>query len=237
MNSAPVRLDQVSKFYEEGKSRLKILQRVTNEFTGGKFSVLLGKSGSGKSTLLNLISGIDTPSSGDVWIGKTPITRLSERERTIFRRDHIGIVFQFFNLIPTLNVLENVTLPLDLGGNSTHKNRQRALALLELVGLQTRYSTMPDLLSGGEQQRIAIARAVVHEPDIVLADEPTGNLDAETAKAVLNLLIQLTRGAGKTLIVATHSQEIISLADEMYTIKNGQLIALDEKNAPLRVSK
>jgi len=237
MNSASVRLDQISKFYEEGNSHLDILHCVTNEFTAGKFSVLLGKSGSGKSTLLNLISGIDTPSSGDVWIGDTPITRLSERERTIFRREHIGIVFQFFNLIPTLNALENVTLPLDLGGNTQYKARQRALALLELVGLQTRYSSMPDRLSGGEQQRIAIARALVHEPDLVLADEPTGNLDAESAKVVLSLLIELTRSAGKTLIIATHSPEIISFADEIYTIKNGQLIELDEKKGSLRVSK
>lgn len=237
MNSASVRLDQISKFYEEGNSRLDIFHNVTNEFTSGKFSVLLGKSGSGKSTLLNLISGVDTPSSGDVWVRDTHITQLSERERTIFRRDRIGIIFQFFNLIPTLSVLENVTLPLELGGYAQSKSRQRAMALLERIGLESRYKTFPDRLSGGEQQRVAIARALAHDPDLVLADEPTGNLDAETGKQVLSLLIELTRDTGKTMIIATHSTDVISLADDVYTIKNGQLIAVDGKKGSLSTSR
>lgn len=229
MASTAVRLDQITKFYQEGNSRLHILHSVTNKFFSGKFSVLLGKSGSGKSTLLNLISGIDTPSSGDVWIGDTPITRISERERTLFRRDRIGIVFQFFNLIPTLSVLENVTLPLELRGDVRGKNLQRATELLERIGLEGRSNTFPDRLSGGEQQMVAIARAVVHDPDLILADEPTGNLDAETGKQVLSILIQLTRDTGKTMIMATHSADVISLADDVYSIKNGHLIAVDGK--------
>jgi putative ABC transport system ATP-binding protein len=229
MASTAVRLDQITKFYQEGNSRLHILHSVTNKFSSGKFSVLLGKSGSGKSTLLNLISGIDTPSSGDVWIGDTPITRISERERTLFRRDRIGIVFQFFNLIPTLSVLENVTLPLELSGYVRGKNLQRATELLERIGLEGRSNAFPDRLSGGEQQMVAIARAVVHDPDLVLADEPTGNLDAETGKQVLSILIQLTRDTGKTMIMATHSADVISLADDVYSIKNGHLIAVDGK--------
>ena len=229
MASTAVRLDQITKFYQEGNSRLHILHSVTNKFSSGKFSVLLGKSGSGKSTLLNLISGIDTPSSGDVWIADTPITRISERERTLFRRDRIGIVFQFFNLIPTLSVLENVTLPLELSGYVRGKNLQRATELLERIGLEGRSNAFPDRLSGGEQQMVAIARAVVHDPDLVLADEPTGNLDAETGKQVLSILIQLTRDTGKTMIMATHSADVISLADDVYSIKNGHLIAVDGK--------
>ncbi|MBI2485580.1 MAG: ABC transporter ATP-binding protein [Deltaproteobacteria bacterium] len=236
MNSAAVRLDQITKFYEEGNSRIEILQSVTNEFIAGKFSVLLGKSGSGKSTLLNLISGIDTPSSGDVWIGDTPITRISERGRTIFRRDRIGIIFQFFNLIPTLSVLENVTLPLELGGHAKTKSRLRAMAILERIGLENRSNAFPDRLSGGEQQRVAIARAIAHDPDLVLADEPTGNLDVETGKQVLSILIQLTRDTGKTMIMATHSADVISLADDVYNIKNGQLIAVDGKKKSLSAS-
>jgi putative ABC transport system ATP-binding protein len=227
MGSTAVRLDQISKFYQEGNARLHILHGVTNRFSPGKFSVLLGKSGSGKSTLLNLISGIDTPNSGDVWIGDTPITRISESERTLFRRDHIGIVFQFFNLIPTLSVLENVALPLELGGHIRSKNLQRATELLERIGLKGRSNAFPDRLSGGEQQMVAIARAMVHNPDLVLADEPTGNLDAETGKHVLSILIQLTRHTGKTMIMATHSADVISLADEVYNIKNGNLIPAD----------
>lgn len=233
MNSAAVRLDQITKFYEEGNSRIEILQSVTNEFTAGKFSVLLGKSGSGKSTLLNLISGIDTPTSGDVWIGDTPITRISERERTIFRRDCVGIIFQFFNLIPTLSVLENVTLPLELGSHGRTKSRLRAMAILERIGLENRSNAFPDRLSGGEQQRVAIARAIAHDPDLVLADEPTGNLDVETGKQVLSILIQLTRDTGKTMIMATHSADVISLADDVYNIRNGQLIAVDGKKKSL----
>jgi putative ABC transport system ATP-binding protein len=180
-----------------------------------------------------LISGIDTPTSGDVWIGDTPITRISERERTIFRRDRVGIIFQFFNLIPTLSVLENVTLPLELGSHGKTKSRLRAMAILERIGLENRSNAFPDRLSGGEQQRVAIARAIAHDPDLVLADEPTGNLDVETGKQVLSILIQLTRDTGKTMIMATHSADVISLADDVYNIRNGQLIAVDGKKKSL----
>ncbi len=220
MKTVSVRFERVSKYYSEGNTRLNILDNVSTEFLAGKITAILGKSGSGKSTLLNLISGIDCPSSGLVWVDNSPITRLSEYERTVFRRNHIGIIFQFFNLIPTLTVLENVTLPRELNGFSKSDSKKKAMSLLKRVGLETRYKVFPDLLSGGEQQRVAIARAL----DLLLADEPTGNLDIETGRQVMDLLLELTRDEGKTMIVATHSADIISLADEVYKIENCRLV-------------
>jgi putative ABC transport system ATP-binding protein len=222
-----VRLEELCKSFQEGRRSRQVLACVDASFREGDFIVLLGKSGSGKSTLLNLISGIETPTSGDVFIQGEPITRLSERRRTLFRRDQIGFVFQFFNLIPTLTVLENVTLPQELAGRERAAVEKTALALLERVGLADRRDTFPDKLSGGEQQRVAIARALAHDPMLVLADEPTGNLDEETGEQVLALLLELTRAAGKTLIMATHSPEVVPLADQVYEIHDGKLIASD----------
>jgi putative ABC transport system ATP-binding protein len=199
-----------------------VLQAVDLDVREGEFLILLGKSGSGKSTLLNLLSGIDQADGGSVEIAGTDITRLDERRLTLFRRTHIGIIFQFFNLIPTLTILENVTLPLDLSGKQGGEARARTL--LEAVGLGSRANDFPDKLSGGEQQRVAIARALVNEPALVLADEPTGNLDEETGKQVLALLLQLTRDAGRTLVMATHNPEIVPLADTVCRIHDHHLI-------------
>jgi putative ABC transport system ATP-binding protein len=220
-----VRLENLSKAFDEGRQVRSVLDNVSASFTRGEFVVLLGRSGSGKSTLLNLISGIETPSSGDITIAGVPVTRLSERERTLFRRDQIGFVFQFFNLIPTLTVLENVTLPQELAGRDLREVRAGARVLLERVGLGDRQNTYPDRLSGGEQQRVAIARALAHDPTLLLADEPTGNLDEETGETVLSLLLELTRAAGKTLIMATHSPEVLPYADSVYEIHDGRLVA------------
>ncbi len=192
--------------------------------------VLLGKSGSGKSTLLNLLSGIDDPSAGRIFIGDTEVSALNEQRQTLFRRDNIGIIFQFFNLIPTLTVLENITLPRELGGQSRVSAEAQARELLERVGLAQRADDFPDKLSGGEQQRVAIARALAHEPLIVLADEPTGNLDEETGERVLALLLELTRTAGKTLIMATHNPEVVPFADRVARIHEGKLV-VTEQNA------
>ena len=178
-----VHLHQLCKEFVEGNQRRQVLSHVNGDFYRGEFAVLLGKSGSGKSTLLNLISGIEAPTSGEVLVAGNAITAMKERQRTLFRRDHIGFVFQFFNLIPTLTVLENVTLPMELAGNGRSAT-QSAMTLLEQVGLADRRDTFPDKLSGGEQQRVAIARALVHDPMLVLADEPTGNLDEETGQRV-----------------------------------------------------
>jgi len=219
---AIVRIQGVSRQYEEGGQQRRVLDHVDLEIQRGEFFVMLGKSGSGKSTLLNLISGIDQPDSGQIFIGETEITALDERRRTLYRRDHIGIIFQFFNLIPTLTVLENITLPVELGGGRRREVEQRARALLERVGLADRADAFPDKLSGGEQQRVAIARALIHEPQLVLADEPTGNLDEETGQVVMQLLLELTRDAGKTLIMATHSPEIVPLADRVCRLHDGK---------------
>lgn len=208
----------------EGDTQHLILDNMNVEFHSGRFSVLLGPSGSGKSTILNLISGVDIPDKGDIQAGEHQLSQFSEKQRTLFRRQSMGIIFQFFNLIPTLNVLENVTLTRELGGESLQSCKKDALQLLEEVGLKKRYKTYPDRLSGGEQQRVAIARALCHNPDYVIADEPTGNLDVNTGQTIIQLLLKLTRERGKTLIMATHSHELIPLADHIYTLENHQLL-------------
>lgn len=225
-----VRLDALSKSYDEAGQEKQVLEAIDWSFAAGCFTCLLGKSGSGKSTLLNLISGIDQPSAGRVFIqengAEVELTGLGDRQRTLFRRRNIGIVFQFFNLIPTLTVLENVTLPLELAGEAREAGRRAAL-LLERVGLGTRLGTFPDRLSGGEQQRVAIARALIHDPALLLADEPTGNLDEGSGEVVLDLLLALRRDAGKTLIMATHATDIAASADQVLFLERGRLVSHD----------
>jgi putative ABC transport system ATP-binding protein len=224
-----IRILNLSKRYDEGGRSRQILNNVSLEIYEGEFFVLLGKSGSGKSTLLNLISAIDAPEQGQILVRDTPITTLSERQQTLFRRDHIGIIFQFFNLIPTLTVLENITLPRELGGMKRRTAETKARGLLERVNLAHRADAFPDKLSGGEQQRVAIARALAHEPMLVLADEPTGNLDEETGRTILSLLLELTRDAGKTLIMATHNPDIVPLADRVARIHEGNLVITNQQ--------
>ena len=223
-----VRLDALGKAFHEAGQESCVLDAVDCFFGVGQFICLLGKSGSGKSTLLNLISGIDRPSEGKVYIRENgcevELTALNEHQRTLFRRRNIGIIFQFFNLIPTLTVLENVALPLELAGGE-RKGHRRAENLLDRVGLGDRLDSFPDRLSGGEQQRVAIARALIHDPVLLLADEPTGNLDEGTGEIILNLLLELSRDAGKTLIMATHDEDIASLADAVYFLERGQLVS------------
>ena len=228
-----VRLRSLSKRYSEADSTLTVLNNVDLDIQAGEFFLLLGSSGSGKSTLLNLISGIDQPSEGAVIINGTDITNLNEHQRTLFRRDHIGIVFQFFNLLPTLTVLENITLPQELQGVRRKESEAKARALLERVGLADRAEDFPDKLSGGEQQRVAIARALIHGPLLLLADEPTGNLDEETGEAVLALLLELTREVGKTLVMATHNPSIVPLADRVCRLHHGKLIVEAQRAASL----
>lgn len=218
-----IELRHLSKNFMEGATQRQVLSHISLTFDEGQFIVLLGQSGSGKSTLLNLISGIERPSSGEVLIDGVPITQLDERSCTLFRRDEIGIIFQFFNLIPTLTVLENVTLPQELAGNAPKEVEGRATSILDRVGLGDRTTAFPDKLSGGQQQRVAIARALVHEPRLILADEPTGNLDEETGDTVLQLLLDLTRNANKTLIMATHNPDIAKYADRVLRVHEGHL--------------
>ncbi|MCP9932374.1 ABC transporter ATP-binding protein [Cyanobium sp. Candia 9D4] len=227
--ASAIELRGLSKRFQEGESERTVLQAVDLTIAPGQFVVLLGQSGSGKSTLLHLIGGIDTPSSGSVGIGGVDLTALGERHRTLFRRDHIGFIFQFFNLIPTLSVLENVTLPGELAGRPRPALETAARDLLARVGLADRASTRPDKLSGGQQQRVAIARALLHQPLLILADEPTGNLDEHTGEQVLELLIDLTRQQGRTLIMATHNGAIAGRADRVLRVQDGHLL---EASAP-----
>jgi putative ABC transport system ATP-binding protein len=199
------------------------LQGLDLDVHRGECIALLGRSGSGKSTLLNLISGIDLPSGGEIHIDGADLTRMNERERTLFRRRQIGFIYQFYNLIPTLTVEENLCLPMELNNRDRRAARRRVAHLLEQVDLAERRTTYPDQLSGGEQQRIAIARALAHEPLLVLADEPTGNLDAETGQRVLQILDALVRTGHKTLILVTHSRQVTEIADRVLTLEKGRI--------------
>jgi putative ABC transport system ATP-binding protein len=231
--SVIVRLESLTKEYVEGEKTRTILCAADAEFNAGEFVAIRGRSGSGKSTLLNIVAGIDSPTDGCVQIaagGSGPtifvnLTRLRPNARTIFRRDNIGFVFQFFNLIPTLTVLENVLLPAELAGGPADGRLGGALELLERVGLADRRDVFPDRLSGGEQQRVAIARALVRNPRLVLADEPTGNLDDATGGTVMALLSEMTHQAGKSLIMVTHSRKMAALADKVLTIEAGKIVS------------
>ena len=226
-----LRVRDLHKSYREGERTREVLQGIDLAIRSGEFVVLLGRSGSGKSTLLNLVSGLDRPDSGSVVLGETDLARLSEQERTLFRRRHLGFVFQAFNLIPTLTVLENVLLPLELAGRLDQAGRTRAQNLLDEVGLGDRAGSFPDRLSGGEQQRVAIARALAHDPLFLLADEPTGNLDYRTGRQVLDLLERLVHRAGRTMLVATHDRDILDLADRVLVLHGGQVRASTPEEA------
>lgn len=201
-----------------------IFTNLDAKFYAGKVSVILGKSGIGKSSLLNLIAGIDLPDKGDIRIGGHLMSGMDDTGRTLFRRRHIGFVFQSFNLIPVLTVLENVTLVGQLDGRPDKEIRRRAVSLLETVGLSDRQKEFPDRLSGGEQQRVALARALINDPAVILADEPTGNLDRDTGAAVLEMISTQARQLNKTLIMVTHSPDALAWADEVYTVENATLV-------------
>jgi putative ABC transport system ATP-binding protein len=222
--TAFLRFHDLSKFYYEGDARRVVLQNAHAEFQPGEITAILGRSGSGKSTLLNLISGIDAPDSGQIWVDGADLTALSERDRTLFRRARIGFVFQFFNLIPTLTVGENVSLPLELNRVPRPQSAAKAREVLDAVGLLDRWDTFPEKLSGGEQQRVALARALAHDPLLILADEPTGNLDEETGAQVMSLLARLVREQNRTLLIVTHSREAASHADRVLRLSHGQLL-------------
>ncbi|MGD8498889.1 MAG: ABC transporter ATP-binding protein [Chromatiales bacterium] len=222
MSTTPLlEIQGVSKRVREGDRERPIFENIALTVDRGERVALLGRSGSGKSTLLNLIAGIELPTDGTIRVDGRPINTIDERERTLFRRRHIGFVFQFFNLIPTLTVLENVALPLELNGEPRRDALSRARALLARVDLAEREAAFPDQLSGGEQQRVAITRALVCDPLLVLADEPTGNLDAATGRQVLELLDGLSVQQDVTLLTVTHSREVAVRADRALTLGPG----------------
>ncbi len=220
-----IELQHLSKSFVEGQRRHLVLNDVSAEFQRGETIAVRGRSGSGKSTLLNLVGGIDTPDDGRVIVAGVELTRLSERDRTLFRRRHIGFVYQAFNLVPTLDVADNIRLVLELNGVPAVESQRRIDELLGAVGLADRGASYPDVLSGGEQQRVAIARALCHEPAVVIADEPTGNLDDNTAEVVLELLDRLVRERGGTMLIATHSARVASVCDREIEIHGGRLEA------------
>jgi putative ABC transport system ATP-binding protein len=214
---------QLSRSFREGGRVHHVLEAVEAHIGTAETVAIMGRSGSGKSTLLNLISGIDHPDGGTVHVDGREVTALGEPARTLFRRAHIGFVYQFFNLIPTLDVAENVRLVLELNGVRGAPARARSLAVLEAVGLGTRAHSAVEELSGGEQQRVAIARALVHRPGLLLADEPTGNLDDETAGEVVPLLLSLARVHGATLLIVTHDETLAGRADRVLELREGRL--------------
>jgi putative ABC transport system ATP-binding protein len=214
---------QLSRSFREGGRIHRVLDSLEAQVRGGERVAIMGRSGSGKSTLLNLISGVDRADSGAVYIDGVEVTALPEPARTLFRREHVGFVYQFFNLIPTLDVEENVRLVLELNGVHGQAARTRCRAALDGVGLGGRAHSAVDTLSGGEQQRVAIARALVHAPKLLLADEPTGNLDDETAREILPVLLSLTRTRGTTLVMVTHDEALAGSADRVLELREGRL--------------
>jgi len=217
-------VQELQKNYRSGGGLQTVLDKLSFQVPQGEIAALLGASGSGKTTLLNLLSGIDTPDGGRVNIDDADIHALGEPQRTLFRRRHIGFVFQFFNLIPTLTVGENIALPMELIGTRPQIAQERVGTLLDQVGLSRMADRYPETLSGGEQQRTAVARALSHRPKLLLADEPTGNLDEVTGRQVISLLTDLVRDQRTTLVVVTHSHAVADAADRVLQLQNGQLI-------------
>ena len=223
-----IELRKITRRYRQGESPVIALNDVDLQIQDKAFVAIVGESGSGKSTLLHLLGGLDTPDEGEILVDGWSLTSADEKELTQYRRTRLGFVFQFFNLLPTLNVLENVCLPLQLQGRKEKEIRQRALELLEMVGLQHRVRHFVHQLSGGEMQRAAIARALIHQPSLVLADEPTGNLDTENAKRVMEAFRWIGEHGLTTLLIATHSAAVAASAHRVIRLANG-VVASDER--------
>ncbi|MHA1589783.1 MAG: ABC transporter ATP-binding protein [Candidatus Njordarchaeales archaeon] len=217
--------ENVIKIYKSGDIEVIALRGLDLRVDKGELRAIVGPSGSGKTTLINLIGGIDRPSAGKIIVDGINIGLLPEKQLMGYRRKHVGIVFQFFNLIPVLTALENVELPMVLAGVPREKRRKRAIELLRLVGLEKRMNHRPDQLSGGEQQRVAIAAALANDPPLILADEPTGELDTATSRQIAEIFKQLSKELGKTVIIVTHDVAIASLADRISRIEDGKIIS------------
>ena len=219
-----IRCTDLRKIYAQGDNEIVALARISLEIRGGTFSAIMGPSGSGKSTLLHLMGGLDRPTDGELLVDGRLIAQMTDDQVTLFRRTRIGFIFQFFNLLPTLTAAENVALPLVLGGIAKKESEMRADELLERVGLAPRMHHLPEELSGGEIQRVAIARALAYRPPILLADEPTGNLDSNTGEAILALLRQINQNDNCTVVMVTHSHEAARSADRVITLRDGRLV-------------
>jgi putative ABC transport system ATP-binding protein len=217
-------LDGVEKRYRQGDADITALAGVTLDIAAGQFVAVVGASGSGKSTLLHLMGGLDQPTAGEIRIDGSPISRMSDDEITIFRRRKIGFVFQFFNLLPTLSAEENVALPLLLDGRSQREVTPKVTAVLEQVGIAHRRRHRPDELSGGEMQRVAIARALVIDPVLVLADEPTGNLDSKTGEQILALIRDANRSRHATVVMVTHDAKAAAYGNRLVTMRDGGVV-------------
>jgi putative ABC transport system ATP-binding protein len=229
-----IEVRELKKWIQNGSRRVEILKGISLRIPAGQFVAILGASGSGKSTLLGLLAGLDSPSEGEIWLDGTPIHNLAEAELAAVRGRKIGFVFQSYQLVPTLTALENVLLPFEL--NVEGNGLKQARALLDAVGLSERMEHYPVQLSGGEQQRVALARAFVVNPPIVMADEPTGNLDSTNGRRVLDLLLERNNHAGATLVLVTHDVEIASRADRKIVLKDGMIVE-DTFPAPVAVAK
>jgi len=223
-NGMIVRVRGVHKFFRRGSERLDVLNNLTLDVPEGEYLGLMGPSGSGKTTLLNLIAGLDRPSEGEVWVGQEQISAMSEAQLARWRTRSIGFIFQFYHLLPVLSAYENVELPLLLLGLSRAERRQQVMTALELVGLADRIHHRPGQLSGGQQQRVGIARAIVTDPTLIVADEPTGDLDARSAEEILDLLVELRRSLRKTILLVTHDPRAAQRADRVLHLDKGQLV-------------
>ncbi len=224
MTSAMIDLREVDKFYTSAAGDYHALRNIDLQVNPGDFVSIIGKSGSGKSTLLNMISGIDRPTTGEVWINATALHKLDENQLAAWRGENLGILFQFFQLLPALSLLQNVILPMDLAGKySPRERRQRAEHLLELVGLSEHQHKLPSMVSGGQQQRAALARALANDPPLIVADEPTGNLDSKTAESVFALFNELVK-QGKTIIIVTHDSGLAKRTSRTALIADGEIV-------------
>ncbi|MBS0262586.1 MAG: ABC transporter ATP-binding protein [Planctomycetes bacterium] len=223
-DDAIVRVKNVHKYFTRGAERVDVLQELSLDVPNGDFLALMGPSGSGKTTLLNLIAGLDTPSTGEVWVGEQLISSLSEAQLATWRTRNVGFIFQFYHLLPVLSAFENVELPLLLLPLTAAKRKQQVTTALELVGLSNRMYHRPGQLSGGQQQRVGIARAIVTDPTLIVADEPTGDLDSKSAEEILNLLGELQTGLQKTIIMVTHDPRAADRARRTLHLEKGRLV-------------
>jgi len=225
-----IRCRDLCKFYQQGENQITALAGVSLEIPRGSFAAVMGPSGSGKSTLLHLIGGLDRPTSGELLVDGRLIGQMADDQVTLFRRSKIGFIFQFYNLLPTLTAMENVALPFVLDGRAKSEADVRAAVLLAKVGLDKRKDHLPDELSGGEIQRVAIARALSFSPPLLLADEPTGNLDSKNGTAILDLLRQINQDDGCTVVLVTHSEEAASYADRKIYLRDGRVDGMEGVN-------